>query len=320
MVAMPDATGLVIGDPSGHVHRVDAGASLDDIRAVSEEVSFIGHNADVRILSLNADGSLVASGASDNTIRIWDTDSGEPRPFIAEVAGAPVTRMVFSPDSSLLGLLNDDRAWLLNANSGELIAQFELGETHAGITFATDSQLFLGGDSGSLRLIDRGVDEKWTLRQLWTGAAPIRWLEAAPLGDYLVVVDADNRASQFILSDGQIAEATLQLPSPVVDVSFSRNRVLFRTSRWFHRASSSRIGLVWQDSTFGPTAIHGASVVSGGPNAADRSYVPAVRNGFVELVELGFRDSSGPGLFGSRDELLGKWRPRLQSAVNSGDQ
>ncbi len=176
------------------------------------------------------------------------------------------------------------------------------------------------GNSGSLRLIDRGDDENWTLRQLWTGAAPIRWLEAAPRGDYLVVVDDNNLASQFILSDGQIAEATLQLPSPVIDVSFSRNRVLFRTSRWFHRATSSQIGLVWQDSAFGPTAIHGASVVSGGPNAADRSYVPAVRNGFVELVELGFRGSSGPGLFGSRDELLGKWRPRLQSTVISGDQ
>ncbi len=320
MAAMPDATRLVIGDSSGDVHMVPAGASLEDIRAVSEDVSFIGHNADVRVLSLNADGSLVASGASDNTIRIWDTDSGEPRPFIAEVAGGAVTRMVFSPDSSLLGLLNDDRAWLLNANNGELIAQFELGETHAGIAFATNSQLFLGGDSGSLRLIDRGDDENWTLRQLWTGAAPIRWLEAAPRGDYLVVVDDNNLASQFILSDGQIAEATLQLPSPVIDVSFSRNRVLFRTSRWFHRASSSQIGLVWQDSAFGPTAIHGASVVSGGPNAADRTYVPAVRNGFVELVELGFRGSSGPGLFGSRDELLGKWRPRLQSTVISGDQ
>ncbi len=143
---MPDATRLVIGDPSGHVHMVPAGASLEDIRAVSEDVSFIGHNADVRVLSLNADGGLVASGASDNTIRIWDTDSGEPRPFIAEVAGGAITRMVFSPDSSLLGLLNDDRAWLLNANNGELIAQFELGETHAGIAFATNSQLFLGGE------------------------------------------------------------------------------------------------------------------------------------------------------------------------------
>jgi WD40 repeat protein len=312
MAATPDATRLVIGDPSGHVHIVPAGASLEDIRAISEDVSFIGHNADIRVLSLNPDGSLIASAASDNTIRIWDTSSGEPRSFVAEISGAAVTRMVFSPDSSLLGLLNDDRAWLLNTDNGALIAQFELGEMHAGIAFATNSQLFLGGDSGTLRLIERGDADNWTLQQLWTGEAPIRWLEAAPRGNYLVVVDDNDRAGQFILSDGQIAEATLQLPSPVIDVSFNRNRALFRTSRWVHRASSSQIGLTWQDSTFAPQAIRGARVVSGGTDGTFRSYVPAARNGFVELVELGFRGSGGPGLFGSRDELLGKWRPLLQ--------
>lgn len=320
MAATPDATRLVIGDPAGHVHIVPAGASLEDIRAISEDVSFIGHNADIRVLSLNQDGSLIASAASDNTIRIWDTSSGDPRSFVAEITGAAVTRMVFSPDSSLLGLLNGDRAWLLDTDNGAVIAQFELGEMHAAIAFATDFQLFLGGDSGTLRLVERGDADKWTLQQLWTGEAPIRWLEAAPRGNFLVVVDDNNRASQFILSDGQIAEATLLLPTPVIDVSFNRNRVLFRTSRWVHRASSSQLGLTWQDSTFAPPAIHGARVVSGGADAAFRSYVPAVRNGFVELVELGFRGSGGPGLFGSRDELLGKWRPRLQGKLTAEEE
>jgi len=315
MAATPDASRFVIGDPSGHVHIVPVGASLEDIRAAGEDVSFIGHNADVRVLTFSADSSLVASAASDNTVRIWNTNNGEPRPFIAEISGVAISRMVFSPDATLLGVLNEDRVWLLDSANGELVAQFELGEPHAGIAFATDSQLFLGGDSGTLRLIDRGDDEKWTLQQLWTGAAPVRWLQAAPGGDYLVVVDATNLASQFILSEGRIADAILQLPSPVVDVSFNRNRVIFRTSRWFHRASSSRNGLIWQDSVFGPTAIHGARVVSGSPDAGDRTYIPAVRNGFVELFELGFRGSSGPGLFGSKRELLDNWRPRLESSV-----
>ena len=54
-------------------------------------------------------------------------------------------------------------------------------------------------------------------------------------------------------------------------------------------------------------------MVTGKPDAGGQSYVPAVRNGTVELVELGFHGSSGPGLFGSKDELLGKWRSRLQN-------
>ncbi|MGB5722042.1 MAG: AAA-like domain-containing protein [Woeseiaceae bacterium] len=319
IAATPDASRLIIGDPEGHVHIIPAGASLEEIRAVSEDVSFFGHNAVVRVLAINSTGSLLASAASDNTIRVWSVAKGEPRAFIAEIAGAAVTRMVFSPDSSTLAVLNDDRVWLLEAQTGELLAQFELGESHAGIAFAKNRQLFLGGESGALHLLNKGDDEKWTLQLLWQGAAPVRWLEAAPGGEYLVFVDDDNLARQFILEDGQIAPATLQLPSPVIDVSFSRNRVLFRTSRWFHRASSSRNGLIWQDGVFGPTVVHGARVVVGGPDGRDRTYVPAVRNGLVELVELGFRGSSGPGLFGSKDELLNTWRSRLQSAAASDD-
>ena len=319
MAATPDAAHLVIGDPSGHVHIVSAEASLEEIRAVSEDVSFIGHNAEVRALSFSNDSALVASAASDNSIRIWDTSNGEPRPFVAEVSGGAINRMVFSPDATLLGVLNHDRAWLLDIRSGELLARFELGEPHAGITFATDSQLFIGGESGSLRLAEKGDDEKWALKQIWTGPAPVRWLEAAPSGDRLIVVDDTNLASQFALVEGRIADATLTLPSPVLDVKFSRNRVLFRTSRWVHRVSSSSQGLVWQDSVFGPKAIHGARVVSGSSDLGYRTYVPAVRTGAVELVELGFPGSSGPGLFGGRDALLDEWEPKLRNAVVAGD-
>ena len=319
LAATPDASLLLIGDPAGHVHVIPAGASLEDIKAINEDVSFIGHNADVRALSVNASGSLVASAASDNTIRVWNTVSGQPMPYMAEISGAAVTRMVFSPDSSLLGVLNFDRVWLLDVSSGELLAQFELGESHAGIAFATNAQLYVGGDSGSLRLINHGADGKWVLQKLWDAAAPIRWLEASPRGDYLVLVDENNLARQFVLAEGQLAEAALQLPSPVIDVTFSRNRVLFRTSRWVHRASSSKRGLVWQDGVFGPKALHGARTVSGNPGdnrfTGSRVYVPAVRNGFVELVELGFSGSSNPGLFGNKEELLNEWLPRLQSAT-----
>ena len=319
LAATPDASLLLIGDPAGHVHVIPAGASLEDIKAINEDVSFIGHNADVRTLSVNASGSLVASAASDNTIRVWNTVGGPPMPYMAGIAGARVTRMVFSPDSSLLGVLNYDRVWLLDVNSGELLAQFELGESHAGIVFATNTQLYVGGDSGALRLINHGADGKWVLQKLWEAGAPIRWLEASPRGDYLVLVDENNLARQFVLAEGQLAEATLQLPSPVIDVTFSRNKVFFRTSRWVHRASSSTRGLAWQDSVFGPKALHGARTVSGNPGdnryTGSRAYVPAVRNGFVELVELGFSGSSNQGLFGNKNELLTEWLPRLQSAT-----
>ncbi|MGI9247508.1 MAG: proprotein convertase P-domain-containing protein, partial [Woeseiaceae bacterium] len=317
ILATPDATRMVIGDAAGHVHVFPAGASLEEIKAINDEVSFVGHNADVRVLSLNTSGSLVASAASNNSIRIWNTATGQPLPYITGISGAAVTRMVFSPDSSLLGVLNDDRAWLLNVGSGELTAEFELGESHAGIAFASNDQLYVGGASGSLRLISNDADDSWKMQKLWQGAAAIRWLEASPRGEYLVLVDADNLASQFILAEGRLADGTLQFPEPVRDISFSGrgSRVFIRTSRWVHRASSSMAGLVWQDSVFGPKTFHGARIVSGSAGAANRPYIPAVRNDSVKLVELSFVGSSNPGLFGSKDKLLNEWRPRLEGVV-----
>ncbi len=317
LAATPDASRVVIGDREGHVHVFAAGVSLADMKTISEDVSFVGHNAEVRALSLNADGSLVASAASDDSIRIWDTESGQPLPYTAEVSGAAVTRMVFSPDSSLLAVLNDDRVWLLSVDSGELVAEFELGGPHSGIAFAKDRQLYIGGDNGALRLISRASDGAWNLTNLWQGASAIRRLEASPDGEYLILVDADNLASQFVLADGRIADEALRLPAAVRDVAFgSGGRIaLFRTSRWVHRASSSISGLMWQDSVFVPKTFQGARIVSGSNAAGNRMYLPAARNGFVELLELNFRGSAGPGLFGNRDELVEEWQSRLRGSV-----
>ena len=141
-------------------------------------------------------------------------------------------------------------------------------------------------------------------------------LEASPESRFLVLVDADSRASQFDLSQGQMSVAVLQLPGPLRDVTFtSGGRVLMHTSRWVHRISSSAAGLVWLDSVFVPNALPGRQIVHGGlvqsDPAAHRAYLPVVRGPFVELVELGFRAPSSPGLFGNKDELLAEWQTKL---------
>ena len=43
------------------------------------------------------------------------------------------------------------------------------------------------------------------MRQIWQGDAGISWLEASPSGELLIVVDENNRASQFVLNDGRIS-------------------------------------------------------------------------------------------------------------------
>ena len=89
-VTLPGATKVAIGDPSGHVHLVAAGASREDLQALNDDVSFFGHNSAVRALATAGDGTVLASAAADNTVRVWSAVNGEPMPYVIDVTDAPV--------------------------------------------------------------------------------------------------------------------------------------------------------------------------------------------------------------------------------------
>ncbi len=318
MAALPGAEKIAVGDRAGHVHIMAAGSTETEMNSISNDVSFLGHNAAVRLLSASGDGTLIASAATDNTVRVWDTETGQPRSWKADLAGSHVHRLELSPDNHLLAVLSSDDVRLVDVETGQVVAVTALAEPHRAMVFAGSSELYLGGEDGALSLLQADANNgSWQLRRLWQGEAAIRWLQASPLGELLVLVDSRNLASQFVLQEGRVSEGTLQLPSTVHGVSFGGRgaRVMFRTARWVHRASASVAGLQLLDSVFIQKSASGTRIVAGraddGQLAANRAYLPVLRNGFLELTELGFDSPTGRGLFGNRDELLAEWRLKL---------
>lgn len=327
LAVSPDGAFVVIGDPSGHVHVLPSDVSWDAVQELSEEVSFVGHNSDVRLLRIDSTGSHVASVAANNTLRIWKISSGEPLPYVIYISGPPVSQMLFSPDASHLAWSNGNRLSILNVASGKTVAQFESTSDFKGLAFAGEDQLYVGNANGSLQLLDRSATDSWEMQQVWQGPESIKLLCASPRGTYLILVDQKNLARQFILSDGKIGDATLQLPSDVHEVVFDLHgsRAYFRTARWVHRASSSNSGLLWVDALFVPRALRGAGIVYGNGsaqfNTGHRIYLPVAGNAFVELAELNFAKSAASveiGLFGNRQELLQDWRSRLSAVPREG--
>jgi len=315
MAALPGSRGMVIGDSAGHVHVLSSGASLADVRALSEDVNFVGHTAEVVRLGVDRSGALVASAATDNTVRVWDATSGQPYSWTVEIGGDSVDELLFSPDAGMLAVLNGNELDLFKVEDGSFVTKFEFGELHESVAFVSDDSIYVGSDSGILRVISRDGDGAWTMQQLWQGDSAIRLLAASPRGRYLVLVDEVGFASQFILSEGRVSGPALEMPGAVEEIAFgySGTRAYFRTARWTHRVSLGVSGLHWVDSVFSPKPLNGGRIVFGpsGSDTANRAYLPAARNGFIELVELGFPGSSAPGLFGNREELLAEWRQRL---------
>jgi WD40 repeat protein len=314
VAATPDGGNLVVGDGGGHIHVMPADVSPETLAAAVEEVSFVGHDAAVRLVHISGDGRLAASAAADDTVRVWNLADGRPLPFMVDIQGGGVTALAFSPDASMLAAVNKTRVALLDADSGASLAEFPLGEMHAGVAFADEENLYLGADSGTLSVVSRGVSGDWTLQQRWQGTAAIKWLRAAPGGRHLVLVDANNLAQQFSLEEGRIGTQSVSLPESVEDVAFNPvgSRAYFRTARWVHRMSSSTNGLIWLDAILAPRPVHGGNiVVSAATSAGNEIQLPVIRGGAVTLARLRYDAADNPGLFGNRDELIEEWLAKL---------
>ncbi len=320
----PDGSFVAIGDPDGHVHIVATGATLNDIAAISDDLSFVGHSGEIRLLAVAPSGKLLASVAKDNSVRFWNSRSGEPLATIVDVPGAPVTKLAFSPSGRLAALMSGRRISIIDVNDGETIVEHHAALDYSDMSFATEEQLYLGGRDGKLQLLARTGGGSWGLQQVWQGPKGIRLLRASPRGDFLILVDQDNLASQFLLSAGRVGEATLQLPSDVQEVAFgpAGTRAYFRTSRWIHLVSSSISGLNWMDAHFAPRPLRGAGIVHGNgvPDSVRRAavYLPVAKNGYIDIVELEFGGSSSAGLFGKREERLQEWSNRINAARPEG--
>ncbi|MCH9696076.1 MAG: AAA-like domain-containing protein [Gammaproteobacteria bacterium] len=319
VIVSPDGAKLIIGDTAGHVHILPTGIAASDLNEIAADVSFLGHRAEVDLLVVDPSSELAASVAVDGTLRVWSIATGEPAAFLINLDGDSVGSLEFSTDSRYLVVVGGRRVRLFDTADGSRLADIEHAAEINGVSFTSADTLYVGAADGSLHRISQGGDQRWYSQQVWQGSRPIEILSASPRGNYLLLVDADNLASQFVLAEGRIGATTVQLPSDVQEVAFDRSssRVFVRTSRWIHRISASVSGLSWLDARFAPLALNGARMVFGAGGfapAAKRSvFLPTAGEGFVDLTMVSFASSSDATLFGSRDELLAEWQDRISA-------
>ncbi|MFQ5548798.1 MAG: AAA-like domain-containing protein [Woeseia sp.] len=309
----PGGSHIAIGDGVGHVHVLQVNAGAEALAAASDELSFLGHQGAVVGLAFSQDGALVASVGLDRSIRIWDTSSGLPRPYHVRISANAIAQLAFSPSAGRLAVLGGQRLWVINTDSGAMLANVELGEPHAAVVFPTDEQLYVGGESGILRSVTSDRTGSWHLRNVWQGSSAVRSLGMSPNGQQIIIVDAQHVALSLNIASGAIGTARLTLPDTVTDIVFgpSESRAIIRTGRWIHRAGVSPGGLIWLDAIRAPKALAGSQTVQVGDPFGDRVLLLTRDAGFPEVAELRFSYSMGPALFGNKDELLAEWREKL---------
>ncbi len=329
----PGGDRIAIGDNSGHVHILPVDTGAGEIGAEREEISFLGHRGSVVAMVFNNDASLVASAGDDGTVRIWDGVSGLPRPFYGSASASTVDRMAFSPSSAQLAILSGQRAWIMDVATGAVLADIELGEQHADLTFAADGQLYLGSERGILRSVYADRTGNWHLRNVWQGSDAIRQIEVSVARQQIVIVDGRNEARLLDIRSGRMGTIVLQLPDGVTEIAFSRSesRVLFKIGQWIHRALVSPEGLVWTDAIRAPKSLKGSRMAfdrSGltgtaggglhGGNEDDRVLVLTRDTGFAAIAEIHFNYDTGPALFGNRRQLIAEWTHKVRGEAPIG--
>ncbi len=104
----------------------------------------IRHGAELVMARLSPDGKLIAIGAIDGKIQLWDSLTSEPRSPILTHNSA-ITWIEFSPDGKLLASSSDDKtARLWNVSAGAAVGQpMEHAESVERVQFSPNGQYLL---------------------------------------------------------------------------------------------------------------------------------------------------------------------------------
>ncbi len=326
----PGGERMAIGDPDGHVHFIGVDAGTEELAKATDELNFLGHEAPVVAISFSRDSLLLASAGANGSIRIWDVQSGIPKPYSAHAMVGASEQMEFSPNGKSLALNSGRRVSIVNIDTGEMRAEIELGEQHNAMAFADNDHLYLGAEGGTLRVLAPDRSGSWNLRNIWQGMSAIRKMAISSRRQQLVLVNALNEAQTMDIQSGRVTAQVLTMPDRISDIVFSadESRALLRTPRWVHQTTLAPGGLIWRDAIRAPKALAGSRMVLDRDTAAaasrsaenDRVLVLTRETGFAEVAELQFNYSAGPALIGNREELLAEWREKLALPADNSIQ
>ncbi len=150
-----------------------------------------GHTGPVSAVAVAPDGSWLASGAWDNTVRIWDVATGRERATLKGHTG-PVNAVAVAPDGSWLasGGAQTVRIWDVASGRERASLKGHTGPVNA-VMVAPDGSWVASGGAQTVRIWDAATGREQAVLEGHTMA--VNALAVAPDGSWLASGSSDQR-------------------------------------------------------------------------------------------------------------------------------
>ena len=195
---------------------------LNTVSNVAAPNTMGGHANRVLAVSFSPNGKLLATGSADNTVKLWDTQSGKQIKTLTGHTGE-VRSVSFSPDSKLLATGSaDNTVKLWNISTGmEIQTLIEHKEVRS-ISFSPNSKLLVTGSAdNTVKLWDTQSGKQ--IKTLTGHGNEVRSVSFSPDGKLLASGSYDKIVKLWDTTTGKEIKTLSGHTNDVNSVSFSPN-------------------------------------------------------------------------------------------------
>ena len=232
---------LVVGCDDPIVRVLDLAAEPGKSRLLE---TFTGHGGVLRAVAASADGSMIVSGGTDNTLRQWHS------PVVTATAAhrGPIAQVAFTPDGKhMLTASADGKAILWDAQSLAHVRPLVEGKTPlVGVAIDPSSErVAVISGKGALHLLDHQTGEPLAA---WQSPEKLRAVALGAEGQILLGGESGRIVNLALADEGELIEVQqfTDHTGPVLALAMAAGGEFYSTSadrtarRWFAATARPR--------------------------------------------------------------------------------
>ena len=178
-----------------------------------------GHSNSVLSVAISPDGKTLASGSNDNTIKLWNLETGQLQRTLADRTG-DANSVAISPDGKILATGSwDDTIKLWNLETGQLQRTLTGHSDVISVAISPDGKILATGswdDTIKLWNLETGQ-----LQRTLTGHSDVISVAISPDGKTLATGSNDNTIKLWNLETGQLQRTLTGHSNEVYSVAIS---------------------------------------------------------------------------------------------------